>query len=94
MDQILSPLQAKSLAENKPQNSKNSQFISEQGERKGWCHIFTLLHPYFPSSSHRGFKLCQAIAVYRPNLVYELTLKASPSDKAYQPLKQNKPAFT
>lgn len=55
--------------------------------------IFTVFHPYFPSSSHSSFKLSQAIAVYRPNL-YELTLKASPSDKAYQAFKENKPAFT
>lgn len=56
--------------------------------------IFSVFHPYFPSSPHSGLKLSQATAVYRPNLVYELTPKASPSNKAYQPFKQNKLEFT
>lgn len=37
--------------------------------------VFTVFHPYFPSF-YSGFKLSQATAVYRPNLVYELTPKA------------------
>lgn len=96
MDQILSILQAKILAESKSQNSK--KHIIYQWTRRGKelipHFIFTVFHPYFPSSSHSGFKLSQTIAVYKPNLVYGLTLKASPSEKAYQPFKQNKPPLT
>lgn len=92
MDQILPPLQAKS----KSQNSNKHTIYQWSGRGKGLMShfIFTVFHPYFPSSPHSGFKLSQATAVYRPNLVYELTQKASPSDKAYQPFKENKPAFT
>lgn len=56
--------------------------------------VFTVSHPYFPSLSYSGFKLSQTTALSRPNSVYKLTPEASPSDKAYQPFKQNRLVFT
>lgn len=47
-----------------------------------------------PFLSHSGFKLSPATAFHRLNSVNELTPKASPTGKAYQPFKQNGLVFT